>query len=160
MRDCTAPVNAPRVCPNSSASNSDSGIAAQFSTTNAFAARALNRCTAFATSSLPVPVSPSISTVVERGATSLTIRAISRIAALSPTISGNASARVRTATRSSGEASMTAWLEADPDRRFRSRSQVATSAAASPRSSCGASLSAAETCGTATGAAAQAGISS
>ena len=41
VRDCTAPVNAPRVCPNNSASSNASGIAAQFSTTKGLLARAL-----------------------------------------------------------------------------------------------------------------------
>ena len=55
VRACTAPVNAPRECPNSSASSSASGIAAQFSTTIGLFARGLSRCSACATSSLPVP---------------------------------------------------------------------------------------------------------
>ena len=56
------PVNAPRACPNSSASTRSSGSAAQFSVQNARSRRGPQRCSARATSSLPLPLSPSIST--------------------------------------------------------------------------------------------------
>src|SRR6516162_4795808 len=64
-----APVNAPFSWPNSSLSRSPSGIAAQFSLTNAFSLRLPSLCIARATSSLPVPVSPRISTLESVGAT-------------------------------------------------------------------------------------------
>ena len=64
VRPCTAPVNAPRVCPKSSASSSDSGMAAQLMATNGLRLRDDSRCSASATSSLPEPVGPSISTGV------------------------------------------------------------------------------------------------
>ena len=58
----TAPVNAPRACPNSSLSISSSGIAAQFISTKGPAAPTLWACTLRATSSLPVPFAPTIRT--------------------------------------------------------------------------------------------------
>jgi len=61
-RSDTAPVNAPLKCPNSSLSISSSGIAAQFTSTNGPARRRLNVWMLRATSSLPVPFSPKIST--------------------------------------------------------------------------------------------------
>ena len=59
-----APVNAPFSWPNSSDSISASGIAPQLTATNGFFARAPSVCSARATSSLPVPLSPVISTLV------------------------------------------------------------------------------------------------
>ena len=64
-----APVNAPFSWPNSSLSSSDSVSAAQLTATNGREARGLFWCTARAASSLPVPVSPVMSTVESRGAT-------------------------------------------------------------------------------------------
>ena len=64
----TAPVKAPRSCPNSSLSSSVSVIAAQLIATNGFDARALLSWMARATSSLPVPLSPVTSTVAAVGA--------------------------------------------------------------------------------------------
>jgi hypothetical protein len=61
-RRLTAPVNAPRSCPNSSASSSVSGNAAQLTAMNGFDGRALRSCSVRAISSLPVPLSPVIST--------------------------------------------------------------------------------------------------
>ena len=57
-----APVKAPRVCPNSSLSISSSGMAAQFTSTKGPEARRLWWWMLRATSSLPVPFSPKIST--------------------------------------------------------------------------------------------------
>ena len=57
-RFLTAPVNAPRSCPKSSASMSDGGTAAQLTTTKGRSRRALRSCSMRATSSLPVPLSP------------------------------------------------------------------------------------------------------
>ena len=73
-RSCKAPVNAPRRWPNSSLSSSDSGTAAQFTAMNGFSPLGLARCSARATSSLPVPVSPVTST----GRSAFMTRAISR----------------------------------------------------------------------------------
>jgi len=53
-----APVNAPFSCPNSSLSSSPVGMAAQLSVTKGACAAALRWCSARASSSLPVPVSP------------------------------------------------------------------------------------------------------
>ena len=58
--------------------------AAQLNTTIGFAARSLLRCIARATSSLPVPVSPVISTVALVGATLAIFSRSSLIAALVP----------------------------------------------------------------------------
>ena len=63
------PVKAPRSWPNSSASSSVSGKAAQLTATKAFAARGLRSCSARATSSLPVPLSPRMTTDASLGAT-------------------------------------------------------------------------------------------
>ncbi len=59
----TAPVNAPFSCPNSSDSISVSEIAATFTGTNGSSRRGPCRWIARATSSLPVPLSPTIRTV-------------------------------------------------------------------------------------------------
>ena len=60
----TAPVNAPFSWPKSSVSSSVSGIAAQLIATNGASARGLSAWSDRANSSLPVPLSPSSSTVV------------------------------------------------------------------------------------------------
>ena len=58
----TAPVNAPRSWPNSSDSSRFSGIAPQLMATNGCLARGPRSCSACASASLPVPLSPSSST--------------------------------------------------------------------------------------------------
>ena len=60
----SAPVNAPRTWPNSSDSSRFSGIAAQFTLTSGISRCALWKWIARATISLPVPVSPVMSTVL------------------------------------------------------------------------------------------------
>ena len=66
-RAAVAPVNAPFAWPNSSLSSSVSGSAAQLTATNGPAARAARAAwIARATSSLPVPLSPRISTGARR----------------------------------------------------------------------------------------------
>ena len=82
----TAPVNAPRTWPNSSASSRVSGIALQLSATKRCARRALAWWIARAASSFPVPVSPVMSTVLEVAATVSSIWKRSRIARLWPTM--------------------------------------------------------------------------
>ena len=62
-RAAAAPVNAPLVCPKSSASSNVSGSAPQSTMTKGFAAREELSWMAAATSSLPVPVSPWTRTV-------------------------------------------------------------------------------------------------
>ena len=79
-----APVNAPFSCPKSSLSSSVSGIAAQLIATNGRSARRLLLWIARATSSLPVPLSPVISTVESLGATRPMRRKSARITGLSP----------------------------------------------------------------------------
>ncbi len=61
-------MNAPRACPKSSDSTSPGGMAPQFTGTKGMAARGESSWSARATSSLPVPLSPEMSTVVETGA--------------------------------------------------------------------------------------------
>ena len=65
-----APVKAPRIWPNSSDSSSVSGIAAQFTLMSGMSRCALRSWMARATSSLPVPVSPVMRTVLLVSATS------------------------------------------------------------------------------------------
>ena len=74
----TAPVNAPFSWPNSSLSSRFSGIAAQLTATNRPVALGPWRWTARATTSLPVPDSPWISTVLSVGATCLASCSTSR----------------------------------------------------------------------------------
>jgi len=64
-----APVKLPRACPNSSLSNTPSAIAPQSTAMNGPDARALEAWMARATSSLPVPLSPTTSTVASVSAT-------------------------------------------------------------------------------------------
>ncbi|MNP42835.1 hypothetical protein D3C76_1366240 [compost metagenome] len=64
-----APVNAPFSWPNSSASTSDSENAPQLTATKGLSRRPLKLWMWRATSSLPVPVSPMISTLASLGAT-------------------------------------------------------------------------------------------
>ena len=63
-----APVKLPFSCPNSSLSMRFGGTAPQSNTTSSFFARGDIEWIACATTSLPVPVSPSITTVVAVGA--------------------------------------------------------------------------------------------
>ena len=62
-RRASAPVKAPFSWPNSSLSISSRGIAAMLTATNGPPLRLPKSCSARATSSLPVPDSPAISTV-------------------------------------------------------------------------------------------------
>ena len=62
-------MKAPRSCPNSSVSSRVSGIAAQATLMSGCVCLPLSWWMARATSSLPVPVSPWISTVASLGAT-------------------------------------------------------------------------------------------
>ena len=69
VRAVSAPVNAPRQCPNNSLSIRFSGSAPQFTATIGCSARKLLSCRARATSSFPQPVSPRIRTELSVGAT-------------------------------------------------------------------------------------------
>ena len=62
-------MNEPFSCPNSSLSISSDGMAAQLTSTKGRSARRLSSCSRWATSSLPVPLSPVISTRASEGAT-------------------------------------------------------------------------------------------
>ena len=81
-----APVKAPLVWPKSSLSISSSGMAAQFTSTKGPLARRLWWWMLRATSSLPVPFSPKISTRPLLGAAWAISARSARMAALSPTI--------------------------------------------------------------------------
>ena len=83
-----APVNAPRSWPKSSDSSRSFGIAAVLIATNGPRARGLCRCSARATSSLPVPDSPVISTVAFDCDRRPIARNTSCIAGAWPSISG------------------------------------------------------------------------
>ena len=60
LRSCDAPVNAPLACPNTSDSNSSSPSTAQLTGTNTARPRGPSSWIARASSSLPVPDSPSM----------------------------------------------------------------------------------------------------
>ena len=79
-------MKAPLVWPNSSASASGSGMAAALKATNRWSARGLLWWIVRATSSLPVPVSPWISTVLFIGATSSSVENTCCIVLLWPTM--------------------------------------------------------------------------
>ena len=83
-RRSAAPVNAPFSCPNSSLSSSVSGSAAQLTVMNALPRRGERSWIARATSSLPVPDSPSTSTVELTGAICSILTSSSWIAGDSP----------------------------------------------------------------------------
>ena len=99
----TAPVKAPFSWPNSSDSKTSRGSAPQCSGTNGRSARAERSWIARATSSFPVPLSPSTSTVESVGATRSTMRSTSCMRALFVRMPPNGSApgaRDRSATLS------------------------------------------------------------
>ena len=83
-RDCTAPVKAPLACPKSSVSMRSSLNVAQLTAANISSRRGPSSCRARATSSLPVPLSPSISTGNGAAAALLTSSRSATITALSP----------------------------------------------------------------------------
>ena len=85
-RGWVAPVKAPRSCPKSSDSTSSSGSAAQFTATNGISRRGPLAHSARATSSLPVPCSPTINTRAMPGPTRRICSSSSRIAGDRPTI--------------------------------------------------------------------------
>jgi hypothetical protein len=82
MRD--APVKLPFSKPNNSASIKVGGMAPQLIATNGPPARALPACSDSATSSLPQPLSPQISTAESVGATLTISRRTASIASLLP----------------------------------------------------------------------------
>ena len=83
-----APVNAPFSWPNSSLSSRVSVSAPQLTLMNGPAARLLSRWIARATSSLPVPLSPQMNTVVSLAAIFSTVRRTACIFSPLPTSSG------------------------------------------------------------------------
>jgi hypothetical protein len=74
-------VNAPFSCPNSSLSIRVGEMAPQSTTTTGLSWRALSSCTVCASSSLPVPLSPVISTVASVRAT---LRAVASSDSITP----------------------------------------------------------------------------
>ena len=117
----SAPVKAPRTWPNSSLSTSPAEIAEQFTFTSGRSRRGLRSWIARAISSLPVPVSPRISTVDGVGATVST----------SESTFASAGLRADDLARSCGPAG-------SPPAGRRSRRRAGRAAAAAPRrrSSC------------------------
>jgi len=90
-RESAAPVKAPRTWPKSSLSMSVTGMAPQSTTTNGPSARALASWMACARTSLPVPVSPSMSTVPSAGANRSIRAKTRRMASLTPMARPNCS---------------------------------------------------------------------
>ena len=86
LRSDIAPVKEPLLCPNNSLSSKSLGIAPQLTGTNGPAARPEHSCSAFATSSFPVPLSPTIKTVESLGPSSLISSRRALIDGLSPII--------------------------------------------------------------------------
>ena len=88
----TAPVKAPRTCPNSSLASSPSVNAPQLTATNG-PGRPLRRWIWRATISLPVPVSPVTTTVRRCGATASMLCRMAAMEGLTPVSSGSSPAR-------------------------------------------------------------------
>ena len=136
-RRSVAPVNEPFSCPNSSLSSSVSGSAAQFTAMNGLPRRGERSWMARATSSFPVPDSPSINTVAVTGAICSILTSTSWTAGDSPMMpvrcwSLRRSIRRRTvATASSGSAGLKSHA-VNPIRRAR---PVASGSVASTRPS-------------------------
>ena len=84
LRSEDAPVKAPRLCPNSSDSSRLSGMAPQLTEMYGLSARLPLAWITLAMSSLPVPLSPSISTGRSVGAAFSAISKASRSFGLSP----------------------------------------------------------------------------
>ena len=83
-RRSAAPVKAPFSWPNNSLSSRLSGSAPTFTAMNGLLRRFDSMWIARATSSFPVPLSPSMSTVLDTGAICSTCTITSRIPSLSP----------------------------------------------------------------------------
>ena len=81
-----AEVNDPFSCPNSSLSINSEGMAAQFTSMKGPLPRVLSSCNCLATSSLPVPFSPVMSTLALVGATLAIMSLTSNMGADSPII--------------------------------------------------------------------------
>ncbi len=100
-RSPTAPVNAPRAWPKSSASSRSSASAAQLTVQSRRSRRGPNRCTPRATSSLPLPLSPSTSTGNGARAARSTDARSAEAASLDPRSSPKPESGAGTAGRSS-----------------------------------------------------------
>src|SRR5437867_1975469 len=95
-----APVNAPLVWPKSSDSIRSFGRAAQLILIHGPSARRLRSWSAFAISSLPVPLSPTISTLASASATAATVSSTRWIDGARPRISLSATCSTRRRRRS------------------------------------------------------------
>ncbi len=107
-------MKAPRTWPNSSLSISVTGMAPQSTTTNGPLDRPLSSWMAWARSSLPVPVSPSSSTVPSAGANRSMRVKTRRIAALTPMARPNSSRVLRLSRTSSPVASRRSTVRPQP----------------------------------------------
>ena len=121
-RSPVAPVNAPRRCPNSSASSRPAGTAAQWTAIIGRSRRPLAACSARAATSLPAPVGPTISTDRSVGATRATTVAHATIAGASPISSAaGAGRRPRRSWATNGIAidaiTSTSWARRGPSGR-------------------------------------------
>ena len=88
LRNACAPVKEPFSWPNNSDSNNSFGIAAVFKAMKALSERGLCLCSERATSSLPVPDSPVIKTLITDFDSRPIVRNTSCIAGAAPIISG------------------------------------------------------------------------
>ncbi len=127
MRRSAAPVNAPFSWPNSSLSISDSGSAPAFTAMNGFPRRGLSLWIACATSSFPVPLSPSMITVLETGAICSILSSTSPIASDCPIRPVASVRRLRSRTRRTARYNSSAvtgfvYTSVNPMMRRRSRS--------------------------------------
>ncbi len=96
----TAPVKAPFSWPNSSLSSRFSGMAAQLIATKGLFARGPRSCSARASASLPVPLSPRMSTGAATAASRSIVRQIFSIPGSEVTMPGTAASRGRAAAAS------------------------------------------------------------
>ena len=143
-RRSAAPVKAPFSCPNSSDSSSVSGSAAQLTAMNGLPRRGERSCSALATSSLPVPLSPCTSTVLDTGAICSILTSTSWMAALSPMMPVRSCSRRRSISRravstiSSGRAGfiMVSVTPRRPTRSARSESVGSSRASVEISASC------------------------
>ena len=124
-RSRSAPVKAPFTQPNSSLSSSVSGKAAQLMATKGCAARGLPRWMARAISSLPVPVSPEISTLARVRLAHATSSNTCCITGLSPTMPSGEAARA-------GAASGAAASRAGPRASFSTATRSSAAARSAP----------------------------
>ena len=120
VRFFSAPVKAPRSCPNSSASRRVSVSAPQLTATNGRGPGALRSCSMRATSSLPVPLSPGPGLATRRSPRATTLSRTRLSAGDWPTItvSGERPASVARACSSSSSSARLLGDVAEPEKQF------------------------------------------